>query len=198
MMGGGGGGGGGDGWNRCVAAQPLAEVNVGGGVWRLKWGLPRQALSDDDNNNNNNDDDDDDDSNGGGGGGGGSGSGGLHLLAASMHSGVHILRVSGGASSLLEVPNGSPVPPRTNSPLLSPQSPSPPPPLPLSPLLQKRPLAVEVVARYGGHGSMAYGADWLPTPPALAMRAKKAGGALVAVASCSFYDHAAHFWSGAI
>jgi len=157
--------------------NPLAEAQVGGGVWRLKWAPPPPpttrrrphteppALGSEA---------------GCGGGedvGGGEGGSGLLLLSASMHSGVHVLRVQGASSVSHEAPVPSSSTPPSSLPVVSqPAVPS---------LGMSEAVAVDVVARYGGHASMAYGADWLACP-------SRTRGA--AVASCSFYDHAAHFW----
>jgi diphthamide biosynthesis protein 7 len=46
----------------------------------------------------------------------------------------------------------------------------------------------EVVKRFDEHKSLAYGADWSFAPPSVD------GETLVA--SCSFYDHTLHLWSG--
>ena len=49
--------------------------------------------------------------------------------------------------------------------------------------------AVDVLAQYKGHGSIAYGADFLP-PLA---EAEASDG--VDVVSCSFYDNQVHGWT---
>ncbi|WVQ78764.1 hypothetical protein IAT38_000855 [Cryptococcus sp. DSM 104549] len=46
----------------------------------------------------------------------------------------------------------------------------------------------EVVTRFEGHESLAYGADWSRLP------GKEGDGSLVV--TCSFYDHAMHLWRG--
>jgi diphthamide biosynthesis protein 7 len=43
----------------------------------------------------------------------------------------------------------------------------------------------EIVGRFEGHASLAYGADWCRLPPTT-------GGSLIV--SCSFYDHTMHMW----
>lgn len=43
----------------------------------------------------------------------------------------------------------------------------------------------EIIKRFEGHSSLAYGADWCSLPPT-------SEGSLVV--SCSFYDHQMHLW----
>jgi diphthamide biosynthesis protein 7 len=114
--------------------QPVATVDVGGGVWRLKWHPSRDALA-----------------------------------VASMHNGVHVVSVRGGAAveSADAPPSGAMLPPMSTAAFL----------------------------RYDGHGSMAYGVDWCRSQ-CPDFRADEAASALEwgSVVSCSFYDHAAHYW----
>ncbi|KAG2350359.1 WD-40 repeat-containing protein [Suillus weaverae] len=46
----------------------------------------------------------------------------------------------------------------------------------------------EIVKRFDDHKSLAYGADWSFAPPGV--------GGETLIASCSFYDHMLHLWSG--
>jgi len=50
-----------------------------------------------------------------------------------------------------------------------------------------------VAVSYGGHGSMAYGADWCRGRGAACRPTGERGGGRLVV-TCSFYDHAAHLW----
>lgn len=53
---------------------------------------------------------------------------------------------------------------------------------------------VEIVARFEGHESLAYGADWCRLPPG---HLESGGEEVVGdslIASCSFYDHKMHLW----
>ena len=44
----------------------------------------------------------------------------------------------------------------------------------------------EILSRFDGHSSLAYGADWSRLPPG--------AGHESIVATCSFYDHSMHVW----
>lgn len=49
-------------------------------------------------------------------------------------------------------------------------------------------VAWEIVKRFDEHKSLAYGVDWSFAP--------SDGNDQTQIASCSFYDHALHIWSG--
>ncbi|KAF7320337.1 WD-REPEATS-REGION domain-containing protein [Mycena kentingensis (nom. inval.)] len=94
--------------------SPISEINVGGGVWRIKWHPSATRRND--------------------------------ILVACMHDGFKVVRlgVTGDGG--------------------------------------------DIIKRFDQHESLAYGADW--------SFADSANGNDTLIASCSFYDHSLHLWSG--
>ena len=106
---------------------PLTQVEVGGGVWRVKW-HPHESRNTD-------------------------------LLVACMHDGFKVVRF---APSLVSTDSTT----KRN----------------------ENEREWEIVKRYDGHESLAYGVDW---------SYKRVGGdEETLVASCSFYDHVLYTWRG--
>ena len=99
---------------RAIKRRPLSSINVGGGVWRLKW----RPFT------------------------------GNYLLAACMHNGFAIIKCDGVTDD-----------------------------------------ALSIAARYNGHESLAYGADW--------HRLEQFEGITPTnnlISTCSFYDHKLCLW----